>query len=101
MISNKYVDEYINLWKQGKIILNKERIDLFNYLQKHIYSRDDVYFDEQKIEDCIKFIEKWYFPTLPFQRFIIANIFLIVKIQMKLSLQNLLFSWDVEAGKTV
>ncbi|EUD83266.1 hypothetical protein O655_02734, partial [Staphylococcus aureus M0634] len=23
MISNKYVDEYINLWKQGKIILNK------------------------------------------------------------------------------
>ncbi|PZI58873.1 hypothetical protein C7Q71_14775 [Staphylococcus aureus] len=49
MISNKYVDEYINLWKQGKIILNKERIDLFNYLQKHIYSRDDVYFDEQKI----------------------------------------------------
>ncbi len=22
MISNKYVDEYINLWKQGKIILN-------------------------------------------------------------------------------
>ncbi|HEH0976890.1 TPA: terminase large subunit [Staphylococcus aureus] len=79
MISNKYVDEYINLWKQGKIILNKERIDLFNYLQKHIYSRDDVYFDEQKIEDCIKFIEKWYFPTLPFQRFIIANIFLIDK----------------------
>ncbi|HGZ9940831.1 TPA: terminase large subunit, partial [Staphylococcus aureus] len=69
MISNKYVDEYINLWKQGKIILNKERIDLFNYLQKHIYSRYDVYFDEQKIEDCIKFIEKWYFPTLPFQRF--------------------------------
>ena len=53
MISNKYVDEYINLWKQGKIILNKERIDLFNYLQKHIYSRDDVYFDEQKIEDYI------------------------------------------------
>ncbi|EYF65758.1 hypothetical protein V535_02412, partial [Staphylococcus aureus F19955] len=38
MISNKYVDEYINLWKQGKIILNKERIDLFNYLQTHIYS---------------------------------------------------------------
>ncbi len=42
-------------------------------------SRDDVYFDEQKIEDCIKFIEKWYFPTLPFQRFIIANIVLIDK----------------------
>lgn len=64
MISNKYVDEYINLWKQGKIILNKERIDLFNYLQTHIYSRDDVYFDEQKIEDCIKFIEKMVFSNI-------------------------------------
>lgn len=48
MISNKYVDEYINLWKQGKIILNKERIDLFNYLQTHIYSRDDVYLMNRK-----------------------------------------------------
>ncbi|GBV52055.1 phage terminase large subunit [Staphylococcus aureus] len=43
MISNKYVDEYINLWKQGKIILNKERIDLFNYLQKHIYIHEMMY----------------------------------------------------------
>lgn len=67
MISNKYVDEYINLWKQGKIILNKERIDLFNYLQTHIYSRDDVYFDEQKIEDCIKFIENGIFQHYHFK----------------------------------
>ncbi len=29
--------------------------------------------------------EKWYFPTLPFQRFIIANIFLIDKRHMKFS----------------
>ena len=42
MISNKYVDEYINLWKQGKIILNKERIDLFNYLQ-NIYIHEMMY----------------------------------------------------------
>ncbi|UBH21575.1 terminase large subunit [Macrococcus armenti] len=79
MITNKHVDYYINQWKDGKIILNQERIDLFNYLQTYIYSRDDVFFDEEMIDNCIKFIERWYFPTLPFQRFIISNIFLIDK----------------------
>lgn len=79
MITNKHVDYYINQWKDGKIILNQERIDLFNYLQTYIYSRDDVFFDEETIDNCIKFIERWYFPTLPFQRFIISNVFLIDK----------------------
>ncbi|UBH07851.1 terminase large subunit [Macrococcus armenti] len=79
MITNKYVDYYINQWKDGKIILNQERIDLINYLQTYIYSRDDVFFDEEMIDNCIKFIERWYFPTLPFQRFIISNVFLIDK----------------------
>ncbi len=79
MITNKYVDYYIEQWRNGDITLNQERIDLFNYLQTHIYSRDDVFFDEEMIENCIKFIERWYFPTLPFQRFIISNIFLIDK----------------------
>ncbi|TDM35200.1 terminase large subunit [Macrococcoides canis] len=79
MITNKHVDYYINQWKDGKIILNQERIDLFNYLQTYIYSRDDVFFDEEMIDNCIKFIERWYFLTLPFQRFIISNVFLIDK----------------------
>lgn len=79
MITNKHIDYYINQWKDGKIILNQERIDLFNYLQTYIYSRDDVFFDEEMIDNCIKFIERWYFPTLPFQRFIISNVFLIDK----------------------
>lgn len=79
MISQKYVNEYIDMWKNGEIILNQERIDLINYLQKYVLTREDVYFDEDTIEDCIKFVEKWYFPTEAFQRFIIAFIFLIDK----------------------
>ncbi|AMG33626.1 terminase TerL endonuclease subunit [Staphylococcus saprophyticus] len=79
MISQKYVDEYIDLWETGKIILNQERIDLIRYLQKHVLTRTDVYFDEETIENCIKFVEKWYFPTEAFQRFIIAFVFLIDK----------------------
>lgn len=79
MITQKYVEEYINMWKRGDILLNKDREDLIKYLKKDVLTREDVYFDEEMIENCIKFIEKWYFPTLPFQRFIIAFIFLIDK----------------------
>ncbi|MBU0437029.1 terminase TerL endonuclease subunit [Staphylococcus succinus] len=79
MISNKYVDEYIQQWRDGKIVFNQERIDLVNYLENHVLVKETVYFDDEKIENCIKFIEKWYFPTQPFQRFIIAFIFLIDK----------------------
>ena len=33
MIRNKHVDDYINLWKTGKVLLNKERILLIAYLE--------------------------------------------------------------------
>ena len=77
MIHNKYVDEYINQWREGKIILNEERIDLINYLENTVLVKDNIYFDDEKIDKCIKFIDKWYFPVQPFQKFIIAFIFLI------------------------
>ncbi|EKU50325.1 terminase TerL endonuclease subunit [Staphylococcus massiliensis] len=76
MIKHKYVNEYIKQWKTGKITLNKERIDLIAYLEKYILSDDNLYFDDTKIENCVKFIEKWFFPTESFQRFIISFIFL-------------------------
>jgi phage terminase large subunit-like protein len=76
MIHNKYVDEYIKLWKTGKIELNKERIMLIAYLEKYILPRDDLYFDEEMHEDYITFTEKWYFPLEPFQKFFTAFVFL-------------------------
>ncbi|PTK82017.1 terminase [Staphylococcus haemolyticus] len=77
MIRNKYVDEYIQQWREGKIVFNQERIDLIEYLENDVLTLSTVHFEEDKIEKCIKFIEKWYFPTQPFQRFIIAFLFLI------------------------
>ncbi|EAE3522327.1 terminase large subunit, partial [Listeria monocytogenes] len=62
MISNKHVDNYIQSYESGKILLNKERVDLINHLQEHVLSRDDIYFDETQIENYIAFSEKWYFP---------------------------------------
>ncbi|PTK70206.1 terminase, partial [Staphylococcus haemolyticus] len=77
MFHNKYVDEYIQQWREGKIIFNHERIDLINYLENDVLTKDNIHFEDDKIEKCIKFIEKWYFPTRPFQRFIIAFLFLM------------------------
>jgi phage terminase large subunit-like protein len=79
MIRQKYVDKYIRLYETGKIKFNKERILLIEYLRKYVLSRDDLYFDDEMIENCIKFGEKWYFPLQPFQKFLIAFVFLFNK----------------------
>lgn len=76
MISHRYVDEYVQSYADGKIKLNKERIDLITYLRDQVLSRDDLYFDEVMIDNFVKFTEKWYFPLQPFQKFIICFVFL-------------------------
>ncbi|MFS0822165.1 terminase TerL endonuclease subunit [Bacillus sp. 1P02SD] len=79
MIRQKYVDEYIRLYETGKVKFNKERVLLIEYLKKYVLSRDDLYFDDEMIENCIRFGEKWYFPLQPFQKFLIAFVFLFFK----------------------
>ncbi|MGY3716777.1 terminase TerL endonuclease subunit [Sutcliffiella cohnii] len=52
---------------------------LIEYLEEHVLNRDDLYFNDEMIENCIRFGEKWYFPLGPFQRFLIAFVFLFFK----------------------
>lgn len=99
MISNKYVDEYIQLYETGQIKLNKERIQLIEYLQNDVLSRDDLYFNDEMIENCIRFIEKWYFPTEAFQRFLIAFIFLFFKKNNRVFYRKFLWMMGRGAGK--
>lgn len=73
------MDEYIQLYESGQIKLNSERIMLIEYLREHVLSRDDLFFDDDMIEKCIRFGEKWYFPLQPFQKFLIAFVFLFFK----------------------
>lgn len=79
MIRQKYVDAYITLYREGKIKFNEERELLIEYLERDVLSRSDLYFDDEMIENCIKFGEKWYFPLQPFQKFLIAFVFLFHK----------------------
>jgi len=76
MMVHKYVNEYIREYEDGKILFNKERIDLVSYLRKSVFSREDLYFDEIQIDQCVRYIEKWFFPLQSFQKFIICFLFL-------------------------
>lgn len=75
----KYVTDYIEKYKSGNVIFNDERADLVSYLEDNILHRDDLYFDNQKIEDYIKFSEKWFFKLQDFQKFISCFVFLYEK----------------------
>lgn len=76
MLQQKYVTDYFRLYESGAIKLNRDRIDLFEWLKRVVLPMDHFYFDEEQIENCISFIEKYFFKLQPFQKFQIAFIFL-------------------------
>lgn len=76
MISYSYVDEYIRHWRNGNIILNKRRIQLIALIEREILTANDMYFDEEQIENYIAFTEKYYFPLTLTQKFKTCFIFL-------------------------
>ncbi|MDX8359817.1 terminase TerL endonuclease subunit [Cytobacillus sp. IB215316] len=99
MISNKHVDEYIRQYKSGEIKLNKERVMLIEYLEKHILTRNDLYFDDVMIDNFIKFTEKWYFPLQSFQKFLAAFVFLFYKEDDSVFYEQFLIMMARGAGK--
>ncbi|EJD5764201.1 terminase large subunit [Staphylococcus pseudintermedius] len=73
---NKHVKWYIDKYKHGEIKLNSDRIKLIDHLETNVLCRDGLYFDNDQIELCIAFIERFYFKLQPFQKFLIAFVFL-------------------------
>nr|WP_276532475.1 terminase TerL endonuclease subunit [Cytobacillus horneckiae] len=49
---------------------------LIEWLEKDVLSRDDLYFDEEQIENYIAYSEKYYFPLDDWEKFICPFIFL-------------------------
>lgn len=79
MISHPLIDEYIELIEKEVILANKERKQLVKIIQEKIYPRDDLYFDNDLIDNYVKFAEKHYFPLAKYQKFIVPFIFLYRK----------------------
>ena len=99
MISNKHVEHYIKLWEDGKILLNKERVMLIKYLKDKVMSRDDIYFDEEQIENYIGFSEKNYFAIDDWEKFISAFIFLYFKEDGEVFFEQFFLTMGRGAGK--
>lgn len=76
MITHKYVEHYFNLYNQGKIKLNKERVQLLEWLQRDVLSMKGIYFDEKLIEDLNTFADTYYFPFTDTQKFMNCFLFL-------------------------
>lgn len=99
MLKQKYVDGYIALYRAGKIKFNEERKLLIEYLERDVLSRDDLYFNDEMIENCIRFGEKWYFPLQPYQKFLIAFVFLFFKDADRVFYRKHLWMMGRGAGK--
>lgn len=99
MIRQRYVTEYIELYRSGKIKLNEERVLLIEYLERDVLSRKDLRFNDEMIENCIRFAEKWYFPLKPFQKFLIAFVFLFFKDSDRVFYRKHLWMMGRGAGK--
>lgn len=79
MIQNKYFDEFKKAIEDGTYLANEEQLLLIKYLETTIMVRDDIYFDDEKIENYIKYAEKNFFPLALYQKFITPFIFLFWK----------------------
>ena len=79
MISHPLVDEYMELAERGDIVVNRERLLLFDIIKEKIYPRDDLFFDDDLIDKFLRFAEKNYFPLARYQKFITPFIFLFRK----------------------
>lgn len=99
MITNRHVEHYIQRWKTGKITFNKERIMLIEWLEKDILTREDLYFDEEQIENYITYSEKYYFPLDDWEKFIVPFIFLKFKDDDELFFEEFFISMGRGGGK--
>lgn len=76
MTSHKYIDNYLNAYDQGLILLNEDRIALVEFVRNVIIVRDDIWFDEKQISNFVAFGEKWFFPLEDWQKFLACFLFL-------------------------
>ena len=76
MIICKEIDDYLLYAKEHPKWINRDRKLLIRNIVKPTLKRKDIYFDEETYRNCLKYIEGNYYPLFPYQKFIIAFIFM-------------------------
>lgn len=80
--SNKYVQEYFDLVESGNVKVCQKVKKNIELVKRKL--QEEVYFETEKIDKSIRAIEKYFFKLFPFQKYIIACIFLRYKKDNKL-----------------
>lgn len=76
MICCKEIDDYLEYYHKSSNVFNNERKLLIENIVIPTLSRDDIFFDESTYRKCIKFVERWYYPLFPYQKFLYAFVFM-------------------------
>lgn len=76
MITCKEIDDYLQYAKDHPKWINRDRKLLIKNIVKPTLKRKDIYFDEGTYRNCLKYIEGNYYPLFPYQKFIIAFVFM-------------------------
>lgn len=72
----KEIEEYLNYYNQCPNCFNNERKLLIENVIIPTLERDDIFFDESTFYKCLRFVERWYYPLFPYQKFIYAFVFM-------------------------
>ncbi len=76
MICCKEIDDYLEYYHKAPNVFNNERKLLIENIVIPTLSRNDIFFDESTYYKCIKFVERWYYPLFPYQKFLYAFVFM-------------------------
>lgn len=78
MIRCREIDEYLDFCKRHPKRINKDRKLLIKNIVIPTLEREDVFFDEETYNKCIRYCESNYYPLFPYQKFIYAFVFMYV-----------------------
>ena len=78
MITCKEIDDYLQYVKDHPKWINRDRKLLIKNIVKPTLKRKDVFFDKQTYYDCLRYIEKNYYPLFLYEKFVIAFVFMYV-----------------------
>lgn len=76
MIICKEIDDYLQYAKNHPKWINRDRKLLIRNVVKPTLKRKDIYFDEEAYRNCLRYIEGNYYQLFPYQKFIIAFVFM-------------------------
>lgn len=76
MITCEQITEYVDYCKSHPERINKKRQLLIKNIVLPTIEREDIFFDKETYENCLKYCEGNYYKLFPYQKFILAFSFM-------------------------